>query len=707
MAIYSVDGDNADNRIDIVFDADPEGDRIDNKDAPDGSNDDLVQAFGGDDTIFAELGEDTVYAGSGNDYVDGGQGDDLIFGDRSLPGGESVEREVFRWSLAPDPNDPDPIEIGDPISGFVQNTGSVDVTFSVHEGIAPLDAEFATNAQNVSGIDTGGAPADAHSSLSAEVSGYCAHTELTFDFSQPVENLSFRINDLDGHERVRIYARNAEGALVPVNLTGGMAVATYGATAKGYASSPDFDDDDAKNSLLVDIAGPLSSIVIRYEAGGGPSDGINLTDVYFDTTQTIMDDGLPGNDTLLGGNGNDTIFGDEGDDLLVGGNGDDVLFGGDGNDTLLGGNGDDTLFGEAGDDSLLGENGDDELFGGAGDDTLGGGLGDDTLLGGAGDDSLMGDQGDDILFGEDGDDTLDGGRGDDTIFGGRGDDLITGGENGANFLFGGDDRDTFFNVTPDDRIFGGDGGVDYDTLDMRGAGPFRLVDVVPDSDGFGVDGTIEFLSADRSKVIGTARFENIENIIPCFTPGTRIATPRGERLVEELKVGDRVITRDNGLQEIRWIGTRPLSADELRRAAHLRPILIRAGALGHGLPERDMLVSPQHRLLLSSERAELYFNEREVLVAATHLTTLAGVEQVVCAGTTYIHFMCDHHEVILSNGAWTESFQPGAQVLDGMGEAQRDEIFELFPELRTPSGLNAYQAARRSLRRYEAQVLMR
>ena len=671
MARYSVDGDNGDNRIDIVFDADPEGDRIDNGDAPDGSDDDLVQAFGGDDTIFAENGDDTIYAGSGSDYVDAGSGDDLIFGDRSLPGGETDTREVFRWSLAPDPNDPDPIDDGDPIPGFVQNTGSVDVTFSAHEGIAPLDTEFAANLQNVSGIETGGDPVDAHSSLAAAVAGDCAHTELVLDFSKPVENLSFRINDLDGHERVRIYARDAEGVLVPVSLTGGAAVATYGANAEGYASSPDFDDDDATNSLLVDIAGPLSSIVIRYEADSTHSDGINLTDVYFDTTQTIIDDGLPGNDTIFGGDGDDTIFGDAGDDSLIGGSGDDVLFGGDGNDTLRGGTGDDTLFGEAGDDSLAG------------------------------------DEGDDILFGGKGDDTLDGGKGDDTIFGGKGNDLITGGEGGGNFLFGDDDRDTFFNVTPDDRIFGGDGGDDYDTLDMRGAGPFRLVDVVPDSDGFGLDGTIEFLSADRSTVIGTARLENIENIIPCFTPGTRIATPRGERMVEELKVGDRVITRDNGLQEIRWIGARPLSGTELQRAPHLRPILIRAGALGNGLPEHDILVSPQHRLLLTSERAELYFNEREVLVAATHLTTMPGVEQISCPGTTYIHFMCDHHEVVLSNGSWTESFQPGNQVLDGMGAAQRDEIYALFPELRSASGLGAYQAARRSLKRYETQVLMR
>jgi ABC-type branched-subunit amino acid transport system ATPase component len=83
------------------------------------------------------------------------------------------------------------------------------------------------------------------------------------------------------------------------------------------------------------------------------------------------------------------------------------------------------------------------------------------------------------------------------------------------------------------------------------------------------------------------------------------------------------------------------------------------------------------------------------------------VSQVETRSATYIHFMCDQHEVVLSNGTWTESFQPGEQVLDGMGAAQRDEIYDLFPELRAIEGLEAYQAARRSLKRHEAQLLVR
>ena len=69
--------------------------------------------------------------------------------------------------------------------------------------------------------------------------------------------------------------------------------------------------------------------------------------------------------------------------------------------------------------------------------------------------------------------------------------------------------------------------------------------------------------------------------------------------------------------------------------------------------------------------------------------------------------MFERHEVVLADGVWTESFQPGDQSLEGVGDEQREEIFELFPDLRTQVGLNAYQAARKSLKRYEAELLAR
>jgi hypothetical protein len=188
-------------------------------------------------------------------------------------------------------------------------------------------------------------------------------------------------------------------------------------------------------------------------------------------------------------------------------------------------------------------------------------------------------------------------------------------------------------------------------------------------------------------------------ITPCFTTGTRIATPKGERKVEDLQVGDVVVTRDNGLQEIRWTGRRAMTSGDLSRAAHLKPVLIRQGALGSNLPERDMMLSPNHRVLVANDKTALYFEEREVMVAAKHLTGVQGVDVVASTGTTYYHFMCDHHEVVLSNGVWTESFQPTQQSLAGIGNAQRTEIQEIFPELATQEGTNAYLSARRTLKK--------
>ena len=196
-------------------------------------------------------------------------------------------------------------------------------------------------------------------------------------------------------------------------------------------------------------------------------------------------------------------------------------------------------------------------------------------------------------------------------------------------------------------------------------------------------------------------------MVPCFTPGTLIATPQGERLVEDLQVGDRVITRDNGIQEIRWIGRKDLTGFDLARRPQMRPVLIQKGALGKNMPMHDLLVSPNHRILVANDKTALYFEEREVLAAAKHLTGLDGVDEVGTLGVSYIHFMFDQHEVVLSNGVWSESFQPGDYTLRGIDEAQRTEIYELFPELEQAEGLRAYGAARRSLKKHEAQLLTR
>ena len=195
-----------------------------------------------------------------------------------------------------------------------------------------------------------------------------------------------------------------------------------------------------------------------------------------------------------------------------------------------------------------------------------------------------------------------------------------------------------------------------------------------------------------------------ERSSPCFTPGTRITTHRGEIPVEHLAAGDRVVTRDNGIQTVRWVGKTQMFLQDFQAEPHLLPVFIRQGALGKGLPERDMMVSPNHRILVTNDRAPLRFADREVLVAAKHLTS-QGVHTVQSSGTTYIHFMCDRHQVVLADGIWTETFQPEDHSLKSIGNAQRLEIFELFPELKTEEGRAAYGPARQTVASAEASEI--
>lgn len=400
-------------------------------------------------------------------------------------------------------------------------------------------------------------------------------------------------------------------------------------------------------------------------------------------------------DLIYGGSGNDTIYGRDDADTIYGGSGDDLIYGGIDDDSILGGVGHDTLHGDDGNDSLSGMAGRDLLFGGAGDDVLEGGFGRDTLYGGAGADTLYGGDGQDLLYGGEGANLLFGGAGNDTLYASVGQET----------LYGGADRDLFVVATPaagiGSFIDGNEEGADYDTLDLRGGG--RLT-VSYDSDN-AENGNVTYFD-ENGAITGSLRFVNIENVIPCFTPGSMIATPKGEIAAEDLRVGDRVITRDNGIQEILWVGQRKLTGAELRLNMHLQPVWIRAHSLGKGLPERDMLVSPNHRILVANDRTQLYFEDHEVLVAAKHLTGSKGISSITASNVTYIHFMCARHEVVLSDGAWTETFQPGDYTLKGMGNAQRNEIFEIFPDLRTPEGLENFQAARRTLKRHEAKLLI-
>ena len=336
--------------------------------------------------------------------------------------------------------------------------------------------------------------------------------------------------------------------------------------------------------------------------------------------------------------------------------------------------------------------------------TLSGDLIDDPVITEtqAGNDTLLGGTGDDVIFGQRGDDVLDGGAGNDRLVGGAGADTITSG-GGDDSAEGGVGSDLFnFTGGGNHTIVGGEDadGSDVDVLDLTGLdrASYSLVPGAPEA------GTIEFLDT-SGNVTSTTNYSEIEEVIICFTPGTLVATKRGEVPVELLKVDDLVFTRDNGVQPLRWVGRRNLSAAELLKTPGYFPVIIRAGALGKGMPQRDMMVSPNHRMLIASQLAEVMFGEREVLVAAKHLTGLDGIDVHEVPEVSYIHLMFDNHEVVLADGCWAESFQPGDHSMAGIRSEQRREILDLFPELEQKQGLNSYTAARKLLRAHEAQLL--
>lgn len=417
-------------------------------------------------------------------------------------------------------------------------------------------------------------------------------------------------------------------------------------------------------------------------------------------------------DKVFGGTGNDSISSGTDADYVEGGDGNDKINAGEGSDEIHAGDGNDVVFGDDGENggchTQIDCDGDpstvndmDLIYGGKGVDHLYGGDDDDTIYGG--------DDGDRIYGGID-DDTLFGGKGNDGIRGGQGNDTIHGGE-GADSLYGGADNDFFTGLTAGDYVYGGteahcgnDTTHDCDTLDLSNIQYYDIVDESVDADLNSTSGVVHILDGVGGNVTGKIVFEEIEKIIPCFTPGTMIATPNGEVAVETLKMGDKVLTRDNGMQEIQWMGSKAIDQKDMIADPKLRPVMITAGSLGHGLPEVDLMVSPNHRVLVANAQTELLFEDSEVLVAAKHLVGKPGIYTVDVTRTEYIHFMFDKHEVVLSNGTWTESFQPGEQALNGIDDDQRDELFKLFPELQDQHGRDTFKSARHTLKAYEAKL---
>lgn len=656
---------------------------------------DTINLQGGAETVYGGDGDDyieTTGTGTGNDWIDGGAGNDSIHlydsGTRVTIDGGAGNDDI--WNSDSD------------ITYVLQdNFGNDSIRASASEGDVnggdEIDASALSNAVSVSfATDSTGSLIQGIDSVSfAEIETF---------------TLTSQADSFDGTGSAR--GHNVTGALGNDTLIGG----TGGDTLAGG------DGDD-------------------YIEGGAGDD--------------VLTTGL-GQDTLIGGLGNDTLMNAAGDDSLVGGAGNDSMVATDGNDTLVGGEGDDTMLGGNDADVFILEDnfGNDSIVGGEG--TSGAGPDYDSLdlsaLTGPVSVLYNGDESGSITDGTstltfseierliltDSADTVDGTAdgagldidargGDDTLVGGAGNDTLSGGD-GADSLFGGGGNDTFvyaagdgsdtindFNTGNTGTLTDGDAtnndfidlSAFYDniwelTADQRDDGILNQsndgVNGVDYSDNasFG-GGSLVF-----SDAVASTSFFNVENTgVVCFAAGTRLQTAKGFQTVDTLGPGDLVMTEDHGLLPVLF--TRSTDHEWSKEPHKDKPILITKGALDGTTPDRDLRVSPQHRVLIRDPQTG-----EERLVPAKALTGLPGIRQMRgCRSVRYIHVALDRHAILNAEGIAAESFFPGPIALRNLSDEQRAVIRPYLLSANAGASKGGYPPARPLTTVREAQQCLR
>ena len=164
-------------------------------------------------------------------------------------------------------------------------------------------------------------------------------------------------------------------------------------------------------------------------------------------------------------------------------------------------------------------------------------------------------------------------------------------------------------------------------------------------------------------------------VVPCFAAGTRIAVPGGEAAVEDLAIGDLVETLDHGPQTVRAVLRRVLDFRSPTLARH-KPIEFKPGSLGPDAPRHTLVVSPQHRMLVQDGTGRQVLAPAKGLLGRRGVRLMAGRRRV-----TYLQLVFDRHQIVCAQGAWTESFYPGAYAVRASDLATKRELFAIFPEL--------------------------
>ncbi|QBF31284.1 Hint domain-containing protein [Thalassococcus sp. S3] len=286
-----------------------------------------------------------------------------------------------------------------------------------------------------------------------------------------------------------------------------------------------------------------------------------------------------------------------------------------------------------------------------------------------------------------------------------------------------DANPTLIEVTDDDTVFDEVDGSQVLTSDVTIDGTFYaagtsintaydLINTVSGhkvtslhfgGDGFqqgAVDGLVSTqpLLPGQSYTFNTERTSHRENnlyddYVACFTKGTRIRTPFGGRRIETLRSGNLVETLDHGAQPLRWVGQREVEAQ-----GAFAPIRFAPGALGNN---RALLVSPEHRMLITDPRLQLLIGTEDALVPAKSLVNGRDVTREEGGTVTYMHLLFDDHEIVFAEGTPSEALLLSDLSLAGLPPDAMAEARALFPDIFAQD----VKAARPCLRGYEAELL--
>lgn len=157
-----------------------------------------------------------------------------------------------------------------------------------------------------------------------------------------------------------------------------------------------------------------------------------------------------------------------------------------------------------------------------------------------------------------------------------------------------------------------------------------------------------------------------------FSRGTHITLGSGaQKRIEDLQIGDKVLTRDDGVQAVRWIGQ-----STVRAIGDFAPIVIAAGTLNN---TGDLVVSPDHRLFVYQRSDQLGAGQPELLVKARHLVNGTSVHVQNGGFVEYFQILFDAHHIIYAEGIAAESMLVDPRTRPALPQELLDKLGVILP----------------------------